>query len=317
MTTNKLSYILERFTRPLFLTEEKAQTLWMIFANKLDGNLLTDNEVPKIEARTGYNRAADLCQRVVADVAIIQIVGSLVHRGSWIGASSGLVSYQGLTKQFEAAENDETINTIILEFDSGGGEVGGLAELANKIRASSKKTIAIANSMAASAAFYLSAACDEIHVTEIGAVGSIGVVMVHKDFSKKLEMDGIKITTIYAGKDKIEGWSHKPLSEKHLKNSQDDVDQLYQNFTEFVAGGIDLSQEEVIATDARMFMGEKAIEAKLALSVTSVDELIKRFTENQPQTSGATKETMMSKTKADGAPDIEGVTQADHDAAVK
>ena len=60
--------------------------------------------------------ANDLAQRhqrngsqpyaVVDGIAVIEIAGTLVHRGAWIGQSSGLTSYEGIAAQLQAALAD-------------------------------------------------------------------------------------------------------------------------------------------------------------------------------------------------------------------
>jgi ClpP class serine protease len=59
--------------------------------------------------------------------------------------------------------------------------------------------------MAASAAYWIATAADEVVVTPSGQVGSIGVFATHEDISKALDMEGIKVSLISAGKYKTEG----------------------------------------------------------------------------------------------------------------
>lgn len=313
---NKFSYIMERMHRPLMLTEEKATIIFNVITGRIDSSLMNDDEAIIIEASNGRMRAEDYCHEIIGDIAIIRIFGSLVHRGSWVGASSGLISYQGLAKQVEAAENDPSINTILFEYDSPGGEVNGVFELANQIRACSTRTVAFANNLAASAAFLLASACDERYVTDLGYVGSIGVVTIHQDISAKLEKEGVVITAIYAGKEKTEGWPHKAITEPYKADRQKDIDYIYQLFTAFVAEGLNITQTHVVGTNAKTFRGQDAVDAQLADGVTTYDNLILKLSANQPQLSGATKESTM--TKAENAPDKNtGVTLAEHENAVK
>lgn len=46
---------------------------------------------------------------VVHGIAVIEIAGTLVHRGAWIGQSSGLTSYEGIAAQLQAALADPAI----------------------------------------------------------------------------------------------------------------------------------------------------------------------------------------------------------------
>ena len=49
---------------------------------------------------------ADAPFPIIEGVAVIATAGTLVHRGAWIGQSSGLTSYEGLAAQIDAAVHD-------------------------------------------------------------------------------------------------------------------------------------------------------------------------------------------------------------------
>ena len=67
-------------------------------------------------------------------IAVIEVSGVLVHRGAWIGRSSGQTSYEGIAAQLAAAVADPMARGIALEIDSFGGEVAGVFDLAEAIR---------------------------------------------------------------------------------------------------------------------------------------------------------------------------------------
>src|SRR5690606_12609791 len=107
------------------------------------------------------------------------------------------------------------VGTIVLDVDSPGGGVYGVAEFAEEIYKArgQKRIVAVANSMAASAAYWIATAADELVVTPGGEVGSIGVYMLHEDWSGAYEKAGIKPTVIKFGENKAEGIDVEPLSE--------------------------------------------------------------------------------------------------------
>jgi len=72
---------------------------------------------------------------VIDGIAVIEISGVLIHRGGWIGESSGQTSYEGIAAQIEAAASDPSVRGVALEIDSFGGEVAGVFDLADRIRA--------------------------------------------------------------------------------------------------------------------------------------------------------------------------------------
>jgi signal peptide peptidase SppA len=135
------------------------------------------------------------------------------------------------------ANDDDSVAQILLDIDSPGGSVYGVQELAAEIAASRKPVVAIANSLAASAAYWLGSAASEFHVTPGGEVGSIGVWMAHEDWSKAVADAGVNVTLIAAGQYKVEGNPYEPLSADARKFLQSRVDDYYQTFTRAVAKG--------------------------------------------------------------------------------
>ncbi|AZG78530.1 S49 family peptidase [Methylocystis rosea] len=208
-------------------------------------------------------------------VALITVEGSLVNRGAYIGAASGLTSYEGVTAQFAAAAADPDVKTIMLDLDSPGGEAGGAFELADFVHAvaQEKPVVAIVNALAASAAYAMASGASRIITTPSGVSGSIGVVVLHLDQSKRLEKMGVVPTLIYAGGHKVDGNPFEPLPEDTRADLQAEVDQLYAMFVATVARGrSNLTEDAIRATEARTCLGAEAVEIGLADDVgTFVD----------------------------------------------
>ncbi len=137
-------------------------------------------------------------------IAVLPLYGVITQRGNMADDISGpgSVSTQRFTSALRDALADETVGAILIDIDSPGGSVYGVGELADEIyRARAQKPIvAIANSLAASAAYWIGSAASELYVTPSGEVGSIGVWMAHEDWSKNIEEAGVKVTLISAGK---------------------------------------------------------------------------------------------------------------------
>jgi len=205
---------------------------------------------------------------VVDGIAVIEIAGTLVHRGAWIGQSSGLTSYEGIAAQLQAALSDPTIRGIALDIDSFGGEVAGAFDLADRIRAARqiKPMQAFVADHALSAAYALASQADRIILPRTGAVGSIGVVAMHSDMSGALDQKGIAVTLIHAGARKVDANPYQPLPEAVRARIAGELEDLRQLFAETVAEGrgrrLDTSQ--ALATEAAVFRGEAAIFAGLA-----------------------------------------------------
>jgi signal peptide peptidase SppA len=211
---------------------------------------------------------------VVDGIAVIEIAGVLIHRGGWIGQSSGQTSYEGIAAQIEAAASDPSVRGIALEIDSFGGEVAGVFDLADRIRAirGTKPVWAFVAEHAFSAGYALASQADRILLPRTAAVGSIGVVVMHADLSGQLDQDGVQVTLIHSGQHKVDGNPYKPLPENVRDDIQREIDVLRFLFAETVAAGRAgrLSQEAALATEAATFRGTDAVAAGLADEVVDL-----------------------------------------------
>jgi signal peptide peptidase SppA len=232
-------------------------------ASILAGGLLED-----------WHRHGDTPYPIVDGIAVIEIAGVLIHRGGWIGQSSGQTSYEGLAAQIEAAASDPTVRGLALEIDSFGGEVAGVFDLADRIRAlrHDKPVWAFVAEHAFSAGYALASQADHILLPRTGALGSIGVVVMHADLSGKLDQDGVRVTLIHSGQHKVDGNSYQPLPEAVRSDLQREIDVLRVLFAETVAAGRAgrLSQDAALATEAATYRGADAVAAGLADEVTDL-----------------------------------------------
>jgi len=211
---------------------------------------------------------------VVDGIAVIEISGVLIHRGGWIGQSSGQTSYEGIAAQIDAAAGDPSVRGVALEIDSFGGEVAGIFDLADRIRAirASKPVWAFVAEHAFSAGYALASQADRILLPRTGAVGSIGVVVMHADLSGELDHDGVRVTLIHSGRHKVDGNPYQPLPDAVRDDIQREIDVLRFLFTQTVAAGRAerLSQEAALATEAATYRGADAVAAGLADEVTDL-----------------------------------------------
>lgn len=115
-----------------------------------------------------YRRTAD-------GTAIVTVVGELVNRGAYVGASSGVVSYEGIKFQLLQAAADPRARCIVIDMESPGGEAIGAFEAAAIVRqvARVKPVYAVVNGLAASAGYALASGATRIITMPTGISGSI------------------------------------------------------------------------------------------------------------------------------------------------
>ena len=225
---------------------------------------------------TRRGERADRGYRVVDGVAVISAMGGLVHRTKLSADSSVLIGYNDLAADMEDALGKSEVHAIALVMDSPGGEVSGAFELADRIFAARgrKPVVAVADGMAASAAYLAASAADEVVLTTTSYVGSIGVVMRHVDFSRALANDGITVSHIFAGEHKIDGNPYQPLPDAVRAALQADIEGLYQMFVQTVAKHRGMDEQAVRDTRAGVYRGVAAVAARLADRIGTVDAVV-------------------------------------------
>ena len=229
-----------------------------------------------LAAPVGYTPAARAPGPPSGKVAVIPIHGTLVRRTSGLEAESGLASYTGIAAQLDAALTSPEVAAILLDIDSPGGESGGVFDLADRIRAASqiKPVWAVANDMAFSAAYALASAASRVFVSRTGGVGSIGVIAMHVDQSKKDEQDGVLYTAVFAGERKNDLNPHAPISSEAHAQLLAEVHRIYGLFVETVARHRGLEPSAVRGTEAGLFFGPAAVAMGLADAVGSFDDAL-------------------------------------------
>jgi capsid assembly protease len=209
--------------------------------------------------------------------AIIPVKGILINGGSLLG-DWGATSYDALACELRAAAADPQITRIVLDIDSPGGMVAGLEKCEEAIaEARTRKPLAASvDSCAASAAYWIASQSDEIVIAARAEVGSIGIVAVHSDIGRMLDDAGVTISLIHAGSHKVDGHPYGPLPSPVRADFQKEVDELRIEFARAVAAGRPgrLSTAAALATEARMYRGEKAVAAGLADRVGSLDSIL-------------------------------------------
>jgi capsid assembly protease len=265
----------------------------------------------EMQARTGQRNAAP-----AGSVAVIPMIGMITHRMSLMSQVSGGGggSTEALTAQFRQALGDTNCKAIVFDVDSPGGSVEGVIELASEIYGArkTKPIVAVVNSMAASAAYWLASAAGEVVCTPSGQCGSIGVFAKLPDISEALKSEGITVNLIKAGKYKAEGDPSQPLSDEARAFWQSQVDSMYSSFVKAVAQQRGTSQTAVRDGygEGRCLLATDALKAGLADRTGTLDDVLAKYgvkkasASRQPiaaSASAAAEPTVLSgKVKSDG-----------------
>ncbi len=238
-----------------------------LLAFRVAGGRLSAEE---IDARIGAQRRTSL-PAPPAGVAVLPLHGVIMPKASMMSDVSGGTSIDRFRGQFRQAMASTEVSGVVLDVDSPGGMVDGVPEMAAEIRAArgTKPIVAVANTQASSAAYWLASQADELVATTSGRVGSVGVFAAHEEESAKAQNEGVKTTLISAGKHKTEGNPYEPLSDDARLHLQAMVDEYFGMFVADVAKGRKLSVDAV-----RNGYGEgREVLAREALSAGMVDRI--------------------------------------------
>ncbi|HHX8748691.1 TPA: S49 family peptidase [Morganella morganii] len=261
------------FNTPLAIHPQKAEVIVSSLTERLgitqirSAMMEDDDEYFSRKARkdSGYD--------VLEGIAIIPVYDTLVQKLGTLRPYSGMTGYDGIRRVFLTAINDPEVKGICLDIDSPGGEVAGCFDLVDLIYAErGKKPIhAILSENAFSAAYAIASAADRIYVPRTGGVGSVGVIVIHCDWSQRIKDDGLKVSIITYGNRKAESNPYVALSDEAQAAIQHDVDEMGRLFVSTVSRNRGLSETVIRNTQAACYLAAEGVQMGLADVVASPD----------------------------------------------
>ncbi|KHE90363.1 MAG: signal peptide peptidase SppA [Candidatus Scalindua rubra] len=182
-------------------------------------------------------------------------------------------------QQLEQARTDNEVKAVILEINSPGGGITASDIIYKKVlefkEETNKKVIVCMQDVAASGAYYISAAADKIisHPTTI--TGSIGVIMPLINIANLVEKYGIEDNSIKSGDMKSIGSPLKKMSDDERTVLYDIVDEMYTRFVNIIAVGRNMKIEDVKKlADGRIYTGKQALDNGLVDQLGYIDDAI-------------------------------------------
>lgn len=246
-----------------------------------------ENESPQaVAAKLGRNLQNTYSVTERDGVAIIPVTGPLFRYANLFTMISGASSYELIARDFTAALENPQIKGIILDIDSPGGEVNGVSELSNMVFAArgKKPVVAYASGDAASGAYWIASAADEIVVSETSALGSIGVVGMYQGKSGK-SAEAVEIVSSQSPHKRLD-----PTTDDGRSRLQIRIDSMADVFIETIARNRNVSAENVQNHygGGDVMIGAKAVSAGLADRIGSLEGLIAELSspKKSPQTEG-------------------------------
>lgn len=268
------SNIMDMITSSVWLiTPDSLQNILSIMDRKMQGEELSEEQLLDF----GRQQAA-IEEEQGPGVGVLNISGPIFPKANMMTQMSGATSIQQLQSDLRSMLANDQVTSIMLNIDSPGGVSDLIMELGDEIFAARgiKPIAAVANTTAASAAYWLGSQAEKFYVTPSGMVGSVGVYTVHQDQSGKQEKEGINTTLISAGKYKVEGNPFGPLSDDAKSHMQDRVNETYGEFVSAVARGRGTTEDVVKEAygDGRTYRAKTAHAMGMVDGIATYDEVV-------------------------------------------
>ena len=185
-----------------------------------------------------------------------------------------------VVEQIERADDDPRVEALMMKLNTPGGEVVPSDDIRLAAAEFDGPTVAYTTDLCASGGMWIASGCDELWARDASLVGSIGVRFSQTRFDEFADRYGISYERIVSGayKDSL-GAPFKELEAYEREYLQGLSDAWYDNFVERVAESFDLSEEAVRETEARVFLGEDAVDAGLVTALGTDDDAEERVGE--------------------------------------
>jgi len=205
-------------------------------------------------------------------IAISQLIGP-IFKYDTLCADGVKTKFANMQK----ADQDPNVMAHILQIDSGGGSGFAAKFMSDGLKTLDKPVFAFVEGFAASAAYWIASACDDICLSSgMDQLGSIGTYVSIQDFRKYYEMQGINIIDIYATKSKDKN-SHYL---KAVDGDTDEIQAMVNSYNDFFIKAIENNRADKLQTDnkywgtGKMFFADQAVKAGLADRVMSFDSYV-------------------------------------------
>jgi signal peptide peptidase SppA len=212
-------------------------------------------------------------------VGILAIEGPLFRYANLFTMISGATSVEQLAVDFQGMVDNPNVRSIVLNINSPGGQVDGIQEFADQVRAGSKQkpVTAYVDGLAASAGYWIAAAASHVASSESGFLGSVGVVAAMTDNRAAQERQGVKRYEIVS--------SHAPYKRPDVATPEgrgqilEMVDAIEAVFINRLAAFRGTTAEAVMSDfgQGKSFPARRAMAANMADEITSFEPLVARL----------------------------------------
>jgi protease IV len=181
-----------------------------------------------------------------------------------------------LLERLKTIEDDDKVKGLIVSISSGGGTTYGGERIFKAIRAvaAKKPVVSDIRTLAASAAYMIAVAGDDIVAGDTSITGSIGVLLEYPQVKDLLDKLGVSMEAIKSAPMKAEPSPFHPPSDDTKAMINNMVMDSYGWFVDLVADRRKLPRADVLKlADGSIFTGRQALANKLVDSLGGDDDI--------------------------------------------
>tara|TARA_R110000850_G_scaffold277151_1_gene424864 strand:- start:54916 stop:56226 length:1311 start_codon:yes stop_codon:yes gene_type:complete len=210
---------------------------------------------------------------------------------------AGIRGTKSIGRILQALDNDPACVGIVLDIDSGGGQVYGTPLLYDVINNLSKPVVAYTDGMMCSAAYYLGAASDHIvanpRAEDLGSLGAYAGVL---DFNGMFEKWGAKYHEVYATESTEKNHAYRELLEGNYEPYiTQELDPIVTKFHEDMKASRPQLDSKVFKGGT--WNGEQAVELGLADVTGTLADAVNKVFELHNANNSNLNTTTMSKNR--------------------
>ncbi len=261
VSRSTFDHVVEDFARD-YLRDRRSQRRWSRFFR------LSWLALAVFAAWTVYKDQTHSSTPTGPHTALVELHGEIA-----VGTEA---SAEFLLSGLKSAFEDEGAQGVVIRINSPGGspvQAGIVYDELRRLKDKHKKKVyAVVEESAASGAYYVAVAADEIYVDKASIVGSIGVLMDGFGFDKVMDKVGVERRLITAGSNKGLLDPFSPLRPEQRAHVQAMIDQIHRQFIDIVKQGRGERLKETPETFSGLFWtGEEAVKMGLADGLGNLD----------------------------------------------
>jgi protease-4 len=183
-------------------------------------------------------------------------------------------------EQLDYARDDHSVKALLLRIDSPGGSVTASDILHQEVlrfkRERGVPVVAHFLGVAASGAYYVAMAADEVVAQPTTVTGSIGVIFLGLNLSGLMRKIGVADQTLTAGESKDAGSWLRPMKPEERAHLQSVLDDMHVRFKQVVVAGrpqLDAQRVEALA-DGRIYSADQALANGLVDSLGDLEQAV-------------------------------------------